>query len=115
MTARQETPTSENAESAAELAAPVTTDADVVPQVVGRRAGLRANLGALRVPAYRRYIAGTTANNITVWLFQTALSWTILTETGSAAGASRSISSSARTFPPCRAIACNCSRSCSTC
>jgi MFS family permease len=68
-----------------ELAVPVTTEADIVPAAGGRRAGLRTNLGALRVPTYRRYIAGTTANNITVWLFQTALSWTILTETGSAA------------------------------
>src|SRR6185369_14904624 len=50
----------------------------------GRAAILRASMGALGVPAYRRYLVGTTANNITVWLFQTALSWTILTETGSA-------------------------------
>src|SRR6476646_7347554 len=51
----------------------------------GRAAILRASMGALGVPAYRRYLVGTTANNITVWLFQTALSWTILAETGSAA------------------------------
>jgi MFS family permease len=49
-----------------------------------RRERALANLGALSVPAYRRYLAGATANNITVWLFQTALSWTILTETDSA-------------------------------
>ena len=36
------------------------------------------------VPAYRRYLAGATANNITVWLFQTAISWTILEQTQSA-------------------------------
>ena len=46
---------------------------------------LRAGFAAIRVPAYRRYLVGATANSITVWLFQTAISWTILQQTGSAA------------------------------
>ena len=46
---------------------------------------LRAGFAALRVPAYRRYLGAATANSITVWLFQTAISWTILQSTGSAA------------------------------
>lgn len=47
--------------------------------------GIRDGLAALGVPVYRRYLAATTANNVTVWLFQTAMSWFILSQTGSAA------------------------------
>lgn len=46
---------------------------------------MRESLSALSVPAYRRYVVATSANNVTVWLFQTAVSWLILEETGSAA------------------------------
>jgi MFS family permease len=48
------------------------------------RPRLHASHGALAVPVFRRYLAAATANNITVWLFQTALSWTIISQTGSA-------------------------------
>jgi len=61
------------------LPAPVI-EPDLLP--VGRDFG--AGMAALRVPAYRRYLAGATANSVTVWLFQTAMSWTVLTTTGSA-------------------------------
>lgn len=69
------------------VVAPSETQPDVAAaqRRAGSTVGRTSSLGALRVPAYRRYLAGTTANNVTVWLFQTALSWTILTETGSAA------------------------------
>jgi MFS family permease len=50
-----------------------------------RAQGLREGLSALSVPAYRRYVVATSANNVTVWLFQTAVSWLILEQTGSAA------------------------------
>jgi MFS family permease len=46
---------------------------------------MRDNLAALGVPAYRRYLVGASANSVTVWLFQTAMSWLILSQTGSAA------------------------------
>ncbi len=75
------------AASAATTAAAAATAAGAAgsPTTARQRPSIRSSLGALGVPAYRRYLVGTTANNITVWLFQTALSWTILTETGSAA------------------------------
>jgi MFS family permease len=45
----------------------------------------RANVAALGVPAFRRYLLATSGNNVTVWLFQTAMSWLILSQTQSAA------------------------------
>jgi len=50
-----------------------------------RKRDLREGLAALGVPVYRRYLVATSANNVTVWLFQTAMSWLILSQTGSAA------------------------------
>ena len=50
-----------------------------------RARSLREGLSALSVPAYRRYVVATSANNVTVWLFQTAVSWLILEKTGSGA------------------------------
>lgn len=50
-----------------------------------RGRSFRESLSALSVPAFRRYVVATSANNVTVWLFQTAVSWLILQETGSAA------------------------------
>jgi len=50
------------------------------PQAVDRRNAL----AALGSPVYRRYLLGTSANNVTVWLFQTAMSWLILSQTQSA-------------------------------
>jgi MFS family permease len=49
-----------------------------------RTQNLRESLSAQSVPAFRRYVVATSANNVTVWLFQTAVSWLILEETGSA-------------------------------
>jgi len=46
---------------------------------------LREGLAALGVPVYRRYLVAASANSVTVWLFQTAMSWLILSQTGSAA------------------------------
>ena len=34
---------------------------------------------------YRRYLVAASANSVTVWLFQTAIAWLILSQTGSAA------------------------------
>ena len=55
------------------------------PARAPRTRGVRDGLAALGVPVYRRYLLATSANSVTVWLFQTAMSWLILSQTGSAA------------------------------
>lgn len=62
-----------------------TPRAPRAPRPVTSRASFREGLSALSVPAFRRYVIATSANNVTVWLFQTAVSWLILEQTGSAA------------------------------